>query len=302
MKLRISRKISSLEAGIGRGRADFGEQFGLVERPGAGDRQDMLGKHVERSGPEDLRDRARRRRSRRAPRGPRDIRSGCRGRSCPCDGSSSRWLARPIRCSRRELPLGAPIWMTRSMSPQSMPRSRLAVATSARSLPSAIAASILRRASTARLPWWMPIGSAWSFTAHRSWKISSARLRVLQNTSVVLCCSISSITSRAAWRPEWPDQGMRFSGIRIDRSGSAPGSPSTSRTSVHVGVGREPAAIGVGVGDGGAEADPAQVRARAPAAGTCDSASRSPRFSRAKAWISSTTMVLRFSNSSALSG
>ena len=53
----------------------------------------------------------------------------------------------------------------------------------------------------------MPIGSALSLTAHRSWKISSARLRVLQKTSVVLCRSISSITSRAAWRPEWPAPG-----------------------------------------------------------------------------------------------
>ena len=51
------------------------------------------------------------------------------------DGSSSRWLARPIRCSSRDEPLGAPIWMTRSTSPQSTPRSRLAVQTSARSSP-----------------------------------------------------------------------------------------------------------------------------------------------------------------------
>jgi hypothetical protein len=78
------------------------------------------------------------------------------------------------------------------MSPQSMPRSRLAVATNARTFPAAIAASILARASTARLPWWMPIGSDWSFTDQSFWKISSARPRVLQKTSVVLCCSISA--------------------------------------------------------------------------------------------------------------
>ena len=40
-----------------------------------------------------------------------------------------------------------------------------------------------------------------SLTAHRSWKISSARLRVLQKTSVVLCRSISRITFCAAQRP-----------------------------------------------------------------------------------------------------
>ena len=40
----------------------------------------------------------------------------------------------------------------------------------------------------------MPIGRLSSLTAHRSWKISSARLRVLQKTSVVLCRSISRIT------------------------------------------------------------------------------------------------------------
>ena len=50
-------------------------------------------------------------------------------------GSSSRWLARPMRCIRRLTPLGAPIWITRSTSPQSMPRSSEEVATTARSLP-----------------------------------------------------------------------------------------------------------------------------------------------------------------------
>ena len=51
------------------------------------------------------------------------------------EGSSSRWLARPIRCSSRDEPFGAPIWTTRSTSPQSTPRSRLAVQTRPRSLP-----------------------------------------------------------------------------------------------------------------------------------------------------------------------
>ena len=62
-------------------------------------------------------------------------------------GSSSRWLARPIRCTMREAPLGEASWITRSTSPQSMPRSSVEVQTTARSSPRAIAASTLRRCS-----------------------------------------------------------------------------------------------------------------------------------------------------------
>ena len=42
------------EAGVRRGGADFGEQFGLDERAGAGDGEDVLGEDVERAGAEDL--------------------------------------------------------------------------------------------------------------------------------------------------------------------------------------------------------------------------------------------------------
>ena len=147
------------------------------------------------------------------------------------DGSSSRWLARPIRCISRDEPLGAPIWMTRSTSPQSTPRSRLAVQTRARSRPSAIAFSTLRRASSASEPWWIPIGRCCSLTAHRSWKISSARLRVLQKMRVVLCRSISRMTLSAAQRPLWPAQGiLSSSGSMIESRAGAPGSPSTMST------------------------------------------------------------------------
>ena len=83
-------------------------------------------------------------------------------------GSSRRWLARPIRCNSRDDPFGAPIWITQSTSPQSSPRSRLDVATSARSRPSAIAVSARWRASRSRLPWWIAIGSPRSLTFHRS--------------------------------------------------------------------------------------------------------------------------------------
>ena len=53
------------------------------------------------------------------------------GTRMACDGSSSRWLERPMRWIRRLAPFGAPTWMTRSTSPQSMPRSSVEVATTA---------------------------------------------------------------------------------------------------------------------------------------------------------------------------
>ena len=71
---------------------------------------------------------------------------------------------------------------------------------------------------------------------------------------------------------------------------------------VDVGVGREPAAIGVGIADRRADR-PTRRRPGASAwSRDSDRLSRSPRLSLAKAWISSTTTVLRPSNSSALSG
>ena len=57
------------------------------------------------------------------------------GISTPFEGSSMRWLARPMRCSSREAPFGAPTLITRSTSPQSMPRSSEEVATTARRRP-----------------------------------------------------------------------------------------------------------------------------------------------------------------------
>ena len=60
------------------------------------------------------------------------------GTNTPFEGSSMRWLARPMRWRRREAPLGAPILTTRSTSPQSTPRSSEEVATTARSRPCAL--------------------------------------------------------------------------------------------------------------------------------------------------------------------
>jgi hypothetical protein len=71
-----------------------------------------------------------------------------------------------------------------------MPRSSDAVATTARSRPSAIAASTLRRNPISRLPWCMAIGSAASFSRHRAVKTSSACARVLTKTIVTRAASI----------------------------------------------------------------------------------------------------------------
>ena len=62
--------------------------------------------------------------------------------------------------------------------------------TSARSRPSAIAPSTLRRASTPSEPWWMPIGRFSSFAFHSQSKMYSARNRVLVKISVVRCALI----------------------------------------------------------------------------------------------------------------
>jgi hypothetical protein len=62
---------------------------------------------------------------------------------------------------------GAPTWITRSTSPQSMPRSSEPVQTTARSWPAVIAASTFSRCARSRLPWWMPMGSPSSLASQR---------------------------------------------------------------------------------------------------------------------------------------
>ena len=52
MNSSTSRERGVGQAGIRRGGADLGEQFGLDERAGAGDGEDVLGEHVERAGAE----------------------------------------------------------------------------------------------------------------------------------------------------------------------------------------------------------------------------------------------------------
>ena len=287
-------KVSSLRPGIRRGGADFGEQLPLLERCGARRWRGCAGRGHPAFRAGNSPGRARRRRWRRARRGPRDIRSGCRERPClrsarrgggwrgRCAGagascpwarpSGRRGRRRPSRCRGRG-------WRSRP--------GRAAC-------PAAIAASTLRRASCARLPWWIPIGRALSFTAHRSWKISSARLRVLQKTRVVLCRSIRSITSRAAWRPECPPQGMRFSGIRIERSRLGTGIADDQLDLVHVRIRGEPAAIGVRIADRRRQADAAEAgRDRSAAAPSTATAGR-----RAFPWRSREARRRRWSSDS----
>ena len=54
MKLQNFLESFPLEAGVGRGGADFGEQFVLLKGCGDGHRKNVLREHVERSGTEDL--------------------------------------------------------------------------------------------------------------------------------------------------------------------------------------------------------------------------------------------------------
>ena len=137
-------EIGAREAGEGRRHPHLVVQLVRHERLAAGAAQHVLGQHVERAGAQ--------RRSVLRPLGDR-LDGGLAfehleaiGRdSTAFEGSSSRWLARPMRWVRREAPLGAPTLMTRSTSPQSMPRSSEEVHTTACSRPAAIAASILRR-------------------------------------------------------------------------------------------------------------------------------------------------------------
>ncbi len=109
------------------------------------------------------------------------------GTNSAFDGSSSRWLARPMRWTIRAAPFGAASWMTRSTSPQSMPRSSVEVQTTAFSSPRAMAPSTLRRCSAARLPWCRAIGRLSSLIFHSSWNANSAWKRVLTKISVVRC-------------------------------------------------------------------------------------------------------------------
>ena len=86
---------------------------------------------------------------------------------------------------------GEPIWQTRSTSPMSMPSSSEAVATSTRNSPRLRRCSASSRYSLARLPWCAATCSPPRRSAR--WRaMRSAMRRVLTNTSVVRCRTVSS--------------------------------------------------------------------------------------------------------------
>src|SRR5205814_1556878 len=62
--------------------------------------------------------------------------------------------ARPTRCKRVAMERDAPIWMTRSTSPMSMPSSSEAVATRTLSSPALSLCSASCRRGADKLPWW----------------------------------------------------------------------------------------------------------------------------------------------------
>ena len=200
MKLSTRSNVSS-EPGIRRGRADLGEQLVLV---GTARRTAMARmcwastssapgrKTSGSSSPSSIASSAARasRYSKRLP-----------GTSMPLLGSSSRWLARPIRCSRRERALGRAHLDDAGRRRPSRCRGR---GWRSRPAPRSLPARHRRLDLAPRLDRQAAVVDAdrqrlSSFASHRFWKISSARPRVLQKTSVVLCCSISRMTSAIAW-------------------------------------------------------------------------------------------------------
>ena len=184
-----------LEAGVRRGRADFGEQLVLLERRGDRHRQDVLGEHVERAGAEDFGielavvDRVQR-------GAGFEIFEAVAG-----DDDALARLVEPV--------VGA-------ADPLQQPRAALGrahlddevdvapvdaeVEAGGRDQPAQLARGHRRFDLAPRLDREAAVmdadRQALSLPSHKSWKISSARPRVLQKTSVVLCCSISRITSR----------------------------------------------------------------------------------------------------------
>ena len=157
MKLRISSNVSCLRPGIRRCRADFGKQLVLLERRRDRHRQDVLREHVERAGAEDfgvelaIVDR---------------IERGARLEIFEAVAGDDDALARLI-----EPVVGAadPLQQARAALGRAHLDDEVDVAPvdpeveagggdQPAQLPAAIAASTLRRASTDRLPWWMPIG------------------------------------------------------------------------------------------------------------------------------------------------
>ena len=106
----------------------------------------------------------------------------------------------------------------------------------------------------------MPIGSDLSLTAHRSWKISSARLRVLQKIErgPVPLDQLHHFAGGMAAGMARP--GDPVLGDQDRQVGLGAGIADDQPHRVDVAVGRQPGAIGVGVADRGGQRDPAQRR------------------------------------------
>ena len=101
-------------------------------------------------------------------------------------GAPGRCPLRPALCIILDTPLGPPIWTTASTGRKSTPRSREAVQTTARSLPSCRASSTHSRSSLAMDPWCiakMPAHSG--LWAKSAWYHTSACLRVLVKINVL---------------------------------------------------------------------------------------------------------------------
>ena len=102
-------------------------------------------------------------------------RSGWPARAGRGEGSSSRWLARPIRCTMRDGALGrGELDDQVDVAPVDAEVERRGADHARAARPRAIAASTLRRCSAASEPWCRAIGRLSSFSRHSSWKANSA--------------------------------------------------------------------------------------------------------------------------------
>jgi hypothetical protein len=207
---------------------------------------------------------------------------------------SRRWLARPMRCSRRDEPLGAPICTTRSTAPQSMPRSSEEVATTARSRP-----------RPSRPP---PCGAARRRGCRGAarWQAVVVQVPELLEHELRLGAGVDEDQRRAGAADALVDLGQRVHrhvagprqvlarGEDLDlRLGAV--APDNAANAGRLGGRRQPGGQPVRVVHRRREADPAQAGGQALQAGQ-PSASRSPRLVPAKACNSSITTHFRFPN------
>ncbi len=203
------------------------------------------------------------------------------------------WLDRPTRWRKVAMLRGEPTWQTSSTGPMSMPSSREAVATRARSSPARRRCSTRRRRSLERLPWWAATCSVPSRSASR-WARRSDMRRVLTKTRVVRCsatwAAIRSRTSPSCSVEATAPSSVPGSSMATSRSRRGPQS-----TTVAERPGPTPVSSRAVSSIGRWVADSPMRWGRGPAT-TWSRRSRvrarwEPRLSRARAWISSTITV-----------